>query len=139
MADHGERAWQTPGEHFSELFKLLVSHRGLSAERELLDVLGELRLAALYDGDEPRFGEMREIVRILQVPWCVFEVVEQARFPDLEISIAEVLYCAKSLSATDRRALAEKISVLAVEAASPPRSDAPLPETLLAALRKNGH
>lgn len=138
MSRTAAEAWRYPGRHFAETLSLLVAHRGLEAERELIDILGRDRLLSIYGGQEPRFGEFLEISRVLQVPLSTFQIFEPKSFPELEIAFAEVLYHAAKLSGAERASLAEEISALALDVAGRKNPQAPLPESLLAALKRNG-
>ena len=137
MSDGWKPAWRSPGEQFSHTLRILVDHRGLATEGELVDLLGRDRLLALYKGAEPRLGEFIEIARILDVPLSTFQVVEPGAFPELEIAFAEILYHAAGMSPEDRSGLAEKISALALTKEAP-EDNSVLPDTLLAALRRGG-
>lgn len=91
------------------MLMFLVHYRGMAAEKGLLETLGEQRLAEIYDGDEPRFSELEEIATILTVPISAFQITSPGDFAELEIAFAEVLYAARSLSPSDREALATRI------------------------------
>lgn len=104
---------QSAQQKFSESFAFLVSHRGLSAEQELLDFLGPLRLAELYEGGEPSFSELIEISRVLRVPFSSFLVRSPGGFEDLEVAFAELLYHAAQASDDARAAAGREILDLA--------------------------
>lgn len=91
------------GPSFGERVQTIVSHRGLRAERELIEVIGLARLMAIYDGADPTFPEAVEIARILYVPLSSFAIIDLGSFPELEIAWAELLY-ASALLGRDRRA-----------------------------------
>lgn len=129
------RRWETPGQRFGRMLGVLVAHNGLEAEAELIDLLGKARLKSLYDGDEPRLGELIEIARILNVPLTTFQIVEPGAFPELEIAFADVLRAARGLDPARRQELAGRITELAGWA----RQDqlgSTLPDSLLNAVRR---
>jgi len=132
--------WRHASGHFACVFQRLVDHRGLEAEGELIDSLGAERLKALYDGDEPRLGELIEAARILDVPLSTFQLHDRGAFSELEVAFAEVMYAAGDMDAGQRLRLVEELAALpariqAGDAADEP-SDAQLPETLLSIIRR---
>lgn len=100
---------QSAQQRFSESFAFLVAYRGLAAEQELLEILGPLRLAELYEGGEPLFSELIEISRVLRVPFSSFLVTSPGGFEELEIAYAELLYYAAQLSAKERAGLQQEL------------------------------
>lgn len=104
---------QSAQQRFSESFAFLVAHRGLAAEQELLEILGPLRLAELYEGGEPFFSELIEISRVLRVPFSSFLVTAPGGFEELEIAYAELLYYAAQLSGQKRAELQRELMDIA--------------------------
>lgn len=114
LAERGEevtRKFSLPS--FGASVQLIASHRGVSAERELIELLGLARLMQIYDGVDPSFPEAVEIARILSVPITSFVPVDPGSIRELEIAYAELLYAAASLSSEQRAALAAHITDLA--------------------------
>ena len=83
--------------------------RGLEAERELIATLTHFRVAEILDGDEPKFGEVLEIARILRVPLSTFQIFNPGDFPELEIAYVSILYAASEMNAKQRERLADKM------------------------------
>ena len=108
----GKILWEGVGSNFAETFQVLVHFRGLSAERELICVLSEKRMAQLYDGDEPRFSEVLEIARILRVPLSSFQIFERGDFAELEIAFADIMYAACEMNSNERQHLAQRMCSL---------------------------
>lgn len=98
---------------FGASVQLIVSHRGLAAEQELIEFLGLARLMQLYDGAEPGFSEAVEIARILRVPVSTFTIIDPGSLTELDQAYAELLYAAAPLSREQRTALANHITALA--------------------------
>lgn len=98
---------------FGANVQLIVSHRGLSAEGELIEFLGLARLMQIYDGADPSFPEAVEIARILSVPITSFVPIDPGSIRELDIAYAELLYAAAPLSAEQRAALAAHITGMA--------------------------
>lgn len=98
---------------FGASVQIIVSHRGLAAERELIDCLGLARLMQVYDGADPSFSEAVEIAHILRVPLTSFVPFDPGSIPELDIAFAELLYAAAPLSPDQRTALANHITELA--------------------------
>ncbi|WP_429912863.1 hypothetical protein [Glycocaulis sp.] len=122
LAGRGEevtRKFSLPS--FGASVQLIASHRGLSAEQELIEFLGLARLMQIYDGVDPSFPEAVEIARILSVPITSFVPVDPGSIRELDIAYAELLYAAASLSSEQRAALAAHITDLAEDL----RSDIP--------------
>ena len=97
------------GARFSELLRDLVRFRGVEAEDELLDLFGEERLSAMYEGTEPQIGEFFEILRILKVPPSMFDVFEKGASPEVELLVSEILRYSAQLEHRDRHSLVEAL------------------------------
>ena len=100
---------------FGASVQLIASHRGLSAEQELIEFLGLARLIQIYDGADPSFPEAVEIARILSVPITSFVPIDPGSIRELDIAYAELLYAAAPLTAGQRSALASHLTDLAGE------------------------
>lgn len=100
---------------FGASVQLIASHRGLSAEQELIEFLGLARLMQIYDGVDPSFPEAVEIARILSVPITSFVPIDPGSIRELDIAYAELLYAAAPLSTGQRSALAAHLTDLAEE------------------------
>lgn len=111
--DEATRKFSLPS--FGASVQLIVSHRGLSAEQELIEFLGLARLMQIYDGVDPSFPEAVEIARILSVPITSFVPVDPGSIRELDIAYAELLYAAAPLSPGQRSALAAHLTGLADE------------------------
>ncbi|AZU02803.1 hypothetical protein X907_0255 [Glycocaulis alkaliphilus] len=98
---------------FGASVQTIVSHRGLAAERELIEFLGLARLMQIYDGVDPSFPEAVEIARILSVPITSFVPIDPGSMRELDIAYAELLYAAAPLSPGQRAALAAHVTDLA--------------------------
>lgn len=136
MATRTEQAWESPGERFGRMLGVIVHHQGKETEQQLIEVIGAARLSELYSGEEPRFGEVIEISRVLNVPLSTFQVVEPGSFPDLEIAFADVLHSAVGISNATRLRLAEKMSELALWARNE-RPPTHLQDSLLGTIRRS--
>jgi hypothetical protein len=130
--------------HFTYVFKRLVLHKGMEAEDELIESLGRDRLKALYDGAEPRLGDLVEVSRVLDVPLSAFQIHEKGGFSELEVAFAEVMLAASAMTVSERIRLIEEIARLPKRIVAEPAPDtsevredaAPLPETLLSIIRR---
>lgn len=94
---------------FLEALLFLISHRGVSVERELVELLSTSRFTALLEGERPTFLEAVSIARILGVPVSIFQRASKSSASELEIAFAEILYESASMSKKEREALASKM------------------------------
>lgn len=116
VVKRGSKPWKGVGENFAETFQKLIHYRGLEAERELISALTDRRVGELREGEEPRFGEILEIARILSVPLSTFQIFDRGDFPELEIAYADILYAAGEMSSEEREGLARRMSALVTPA-----------------------
>ena len=100
-----------PGE-FTKKFRELVDHRGIDAERELIDIFGVERLKALYEGEDPHFTEALEAARILKTPISSFERHDPGSMGEFEVAIAELVFEAGDMDPGERRKLIEALIAL---------------------------
>lgn len=132
--------WRLAAGHFSTVLRRLADHRGFEAEQELISIIGEPRLKALYAGEEPKLGEMIEAARVFGVSLSTFQIHEPGAFPELELGYAELLHAAAQMSPGERQRLIEALFELPARVRSsgarPDQAAPPLPESLLAVLKR---
>lgn len=133
MNDSPEDRVLTPGEYCAERLQSLADHVGMVAESRLLDVFGRNRLKALYEGAEPRLGELAEISEIFGVPVTTFLMPEKGGCTALDLAFVDLRRLWHDLAPEDRQRLIERILSIVENDDDDPTD---LPRSVTRALRR---